>query len=263
LAISTSSSERKYIVPAVERAIHILQLLAQESDGLTISQIAKRLPISKSTVFTTLTTLKQYRMVDQVEDTGRYQLGMGLFILGSTVVETLNIRATAYPILKRLANDMGMTTHLGICDEGEIIYIEKLEGQGPIKISSAIGRRMGIHCTALGKAILSQLPEAEVQAILAKKGLSRRTPNTKTTLEELQADLVRTHERGYALDDEENELGIRCLAAPIKNYRREVICAISSSGTHDKVSLDRVDELAKQVKKAADEISATLGYVPA
>jgi IclR family acetate operon transcriptional repressor len=260
---TSDPSERKYIVPAVERAVIILQLLAHEPDGLTISQITHRLAVPKSTVFTILTTLKQYRLVERVEETGQFRLGMELFTLGSTVVERLNVRATAYPVLKRLAQQTGLTTHLGIIDRGEVIYIEKIEGQGPIKISSAVGRRMGVHCTALGKAMLAQLPQSELQLILDRSDLPQRTPNTLNSVELLRADLARTQERGYSFDDEENELGIRCLGAPIYNHRHEVSCALSASGPRDRITSANIDELARQVREAAQEISQNLGYVPA
>lgn len=254
-------TERKYIVPAVERAILILQLLGQEPEGLTISQITKRISIAKSTVFTILTTLNIYGMVERVEDTGRYQLGIELFTLGSSVLERLDVRSRAYPILKRLAQNTQLTTHLGIIDETEVVYIEKIEGQGPIQIQSAVGRRMGVHCTSLGKAILAQWPEEKLQAILAGYTLVQRTPNTITSIPLLQENLARTKERGYAFDDEENELGIRCLGAPIFNHRKEVLYAVSISGPRDRVSLDSVEQLAEKLKQAAQEISQTIGYV--
>jgi IclR family acetate operon transcriptional repressor len=261
--LASDPSERKYIVPAVERAVIILQLLAQEPDGLTISQITHRLAVPKSTVFTILTTLKQYRLVERVEETGQFRLGMALFTLGSTAVERLNVRAIAYPVLKRLAEQTGLTTHLGIIDQGEVIYIEKIEGHGPIKISSAVGRRMGVHCTALGKAMLARLPQSELQLILDGRDLPQRTPNTLNSAELLWADLARTRERGYSFDDEENELGIRCLGAAIYNHRREVAYAISASGPRDRITPDNIDELARQVMVAAHEISRNLGYAPA
>jgi len=258
----TTPSERKYIVPAVERAVIILQLLAQEPDGLTISQITQRLAVPKSTIFTILTTLKQYHLVERGEETGRFRLGMELFTLGSTVVERLNIRSAAYPTLKRLAQSTGLTTHLGIMDQGQVVYIEKIEGQGPIKISSAVGRRMGVHCTALGKAMLAQLPEAELQLIFNDHALLQRTPNTITSWEALRTDLARTYERGYAFDDEENELGIRCLGAPVFNHQREVVCAMSISGPRDRISIESIGTLARQLVEAAKEVSQNLGYTP-
>lgn len=254
--------ERKYIVPAVERAIIILQLLAQEPEGLTISQITQRLAVPKSTIFTILTTLKQYRLVERVEETGQFRLGMELFTLGSTVVERLNVRSVAYPALKRLAQETGLTTHLGIMDQGEVIYIEKIEGRGPIKISSAVGRRMDVHCTALGKAMLAQLPEVELQLIFNDRALPQRTPNTITSWEALRTDLARTRERGYSFDDEENELGIRCLGAPVFNHQREIVCAMSMSGPRDRISIENIGALAEQVVEAAREVSQNLGYVP-
>lgn len=254
--------ERKYVVPAVERAVIILQLLAQEPDGLTISQITQRLAVSKSTIFTILTTLRQYRLVERVEESGRFRLGMELFTLGSTVVERLNVRSAAYPSLKRLAQSSGLTTHLGIMDQGEVVYIEKIDGQGPIKISSAVGRRMDVHCTALGKSMLAYLPEAEVELIFNGRKLLQRTPNTITSLEVLRADLARTRERGYAFDDEENELSIRCLGAPIFSHRGEVACAISISGPRDRICIENIGPVARQVVEAAREISQNLGHTP-
>ncbi|MCB0172522.1 MAG: IclR family transcriptional regulator [Anaerolineae bacterium] len=254
-------SDRKYIVPAVERAILILQLLDQEPEGLTIAQITQKISIAKSTVFTILTTLNLYGLVERVEETGRYQLGMGLFTLGSSVIERLDVRSRAYPILKSLAQQTRLTTHLGIIDEDEVIYIEKIEGQGPIKISSAVGRRMGVHCTALGKAILAQLPADKLDIIFAGRQLPQRTPNTITSVQLLQVDLSRTKERGYSFDDEENELGIRCLGAPVFNHRGEVAHAVSISGPRDRVSLDTIESLAEQLKQAALEISQAVGFV--
>lgn len=254
-------SDRKYIVPAVERAILILQLLGQEPEGLTIAQITQEISIAKSTVFTILTTLNLYGLVERVEETGRYQLGMGLFTLGSSVIERLDVRSRAYPILKSLAQQTRLTTHLGIIDEDEVIYIEKIEGQGPIKISSAVGRRMGVHCTALGKAILAQLPLEKLHSIFTGRQLPQRTPNTITSVQLLQVDLVKTKERGYSFDDEENELGIRCLGAPIFNHRAEVMHAVSISGPRDRVSLDTIELLAEKLKQAAQEISQAVGFV--
>jgi IclR family acetate operon transcriptional repressor len=262
LSNSSQVPDRKYVVPAVERAVLILQLLSQEPEGLTISQITKKTSISKSTVFTILTTLNLYGLVERMEETGRYQLGIGLFTLGSSVIERLDSRSRAYPILKRLAQQTQLTTHLGIIDKDEVIYIEKIEGQGPIKISSAIGRRMGVHCTSLGKAILAELPEEGLQTIFAEDSLPQRTPNTITSVQLLQADLSQTKKRGYSFDDEENELGIRCLGAPIFNHRGEVMYAVSISGPRDRVSLDIVEPLAEKLKQAAREISQAIGFVP-
>ena len=142
-----------------------------------------------------------------------------------------------------------------------IPYIEKIEGQGPIQISSAIGRRMGVHCTSLGKAILAQLPEEKLQTIFTGHKLPQRTPNTITSVQLLQDDLSRTKERGYSFDDEENELGIRCLGAPIFNHRGEVMYAVSISGPRDRVSLDTIEQLAEKLKQAAYEISQAIGFV--
>jgi DNA-binding IclR family transcriptional regulator len=120
---------------------------------------------------------------------------------------------------------------------------------------------MGVHCTSLGKTILAHLPEEKLQTIFTGSKLPQRTPNTITSVQLLQEDLARTKERGYAFDDEENELGIRCLGAPIFNHRGEVLYAVSISGPRDRVSLDTIEQLAEQLKQAAYEISQAVGFV--
>lgn len=255
------ASDRKYIVPAVERAILILRLLQHERDGLTNSEIAQQLSIPKSTAFTILETLRQYGLIQRDDDTGQFRLGMELFILGSTVIEHLDLRETARPILKELAAETDLTAHLGVLDSQEVVYVEKIESQARIKVSSRVGGRMGVHCTALGKAMLAHLPEREARRMLDGSVLPRRTPNTITAHELLQSELARTKDRGYAVDYEENEIGIRCLSAPVYNRHGEVTGAISVSGPRDQISSERIDQLAEKVVAASQNLSERLGYV--
>jgi IclR family transcriptional regulator, KDG regulon repressor len=260
LATPPVRADRRYIVPAVERAILILQLLGREPGGLTISEIAQKLSIPKSTVFTILTTLQEHHMVEREEGSGRFGLGMELFTLGSIVLESLNPRSAGREILKQLAEETHLTAHLGIIDRDEVVYIEKIESQARIKVSSRVGGRMGLHCTALGKAMLSAMPEAERHRLLQGMHFSRQTPNTIVSLPGLLEELQRVRERGYAVDDEENEPGIRCLAAPVYNHHGEVSYAISISGPLDQITPEKVDELAREVARAAGELSWRLGY---
>jgi IclR family transcriptional regulator, KDG regulon repressor len=260
LATPAARSDRRYIVPAVERAILILQLLGREAGGLTISEIAQKLSIPKSTVFTILTTLHEHNMVEREEGSGRFGLGMELFTLGSIVLESLNPRSAGREILKQLAEETHLTAHLGIIDRDEVVYIEKIESQARIKVSSRLGGRMSLHCTALGKAMLSAMPETERALLLQGMRLSQQTPNTITSLPGLLEELQRVRERGYAMDDEENEPGIRCLAAPVYNHHGEVSYAISISGPLDQITAERIDELANEVVRAARELSWRLGY---
>jgi DNA-binding IclR family transcriptional regulator len=259
LTTSRPRSDRRYVVPAVERAILILQLLGREPERLTISEIAQRLGIPKSTVFTILTTLQEHNMVEREETSGRFGLGMELFALGSIVLESLNPRSAGREILKRLAEETHLTAHLGIVDRDEVVYIEKIESQARIKVSSRVGGRMSLHCTALGKAMLSAMPERERDLLLEGMRFSQQTPNTITSRASLLEELQRVRERGYAVDDEENEPGIRCLAAPVYNHHGEIAYAISISGPLDQITPERVDELANEVIRAAQELSWRLG----
>ena len=225
-----------------------------------ITEIAKKLNLGKSTVHRLLVTLEEKGYVDQDPETEKYKLGLKLVELGNIVLLNLELRSQAAPCLKRLMERSGQTVHLAILDQGDIIYIDKVESMGAIKMASYIGRRGYVHSSALGKAIAAYLPEEQVRRILETKGMPRLTPNTITSFSEFKSHLERVRQQGYAVDDIENEEAIRCIAAPIFNYAGTVVAAVSVSGTVLKVTIDRVAELARMVVECAEEISARLGY---
>ncbi|WP_258359270.1 IclR family transcriptional regulator [Moorella sulfitireducens] len=247
-------------VLSVEKSIKILETLAMTTEGIGLSDLSRRLGLNKSTVYRMLTTLKAYGYVDQEPTTGKYILGLKILELSSGLLERLDVRTVAHPYLKELAARSQEVAHMVVRDGNEAVYIDKVEGNRTIRMYSQIGRRVALHSTAVGKAILAFLPSEEVEKIITSTGLPRFTARTISTMAALQAELARVRECGYAVDDGENEEGIRCVGAPIFDYRGQVVAALSISGPSIHVTMERLPELAQLARHASEEISRRLGY---
>lgn len=247
------------IVQSVDRALTILNILQQSEEPLGVTEIGAQMGLHKSSVYRTLNTLARRGYVQQDPRTERYALGLKLVELGTTVLERLELRELARPHLKRLMEASREVAHLVILQDGKAVYIEKVEYPGPVKMASRIGARNPLHCTAVGKAILAFLPEKSVDAIIAK-GLKQRTPSTITDPVKLREELEHIRNCGYACDLEENEPGIRCVAAPIFDHTGQVLAACSVSGLAMTMTESKIDECSKLVRQAGMKISAALGY---
>ncbi|MCK8816718.1 IclR family transcriptional regulator [Natroniella sulfidigena] len=250
------------LVKSVDRSINILEELAKYEEGLGVTELGNRLDIHKSSVHRLLSTLVYRGLVEQDSKTGNYKLGLKIFELGSKIFNDLEIREYAKLYLEELVEETGEAVHLAVLDQGEIIYIDKVESSNTIRMYSQVGKRAPVHCTGLGKAILAYLSEEEVDRIIETKGLPEYTENTITDPEQFKERLALIRNRGYAMDEIEHELGIRCVAAPIFNYNDEAVAAVSVSGPTMRVSKDRIDELSKLVKEIGLKISQRLGYNP-
>lgn len=256
------STKEIKLVRAVERSLTILEALAGEQGRPKgITEIAQKIKLGKSTIHRLLGTLQEKGYVQKDPHTEKYKLGLKFIEMGNIVLTNLELRSQAADCLKRLMERSGQTVHLAILDQGEIVYIDKVENMGGIKMASYIGRRSYVHSSALGKAILAYLPEDEVKHILEDKGMPKLTPNTITSFSQFKTHLERVRQQGYAVDDVENEDAIRSIAAPIFNYMGHVVAAVSISGTVMQVTIDRVAEMARMVVECADEISVRLGYL--
>jgi DNA-binding IclR family transcriptional regulator len=205
--------------------------------------------------------LERHRLVDKHPDTGRYRLGLRLFELGSKAISVLDLRERSRPFLDQVLSETQETVHLCILDEGEVLYLEKLEPQRSVRLASRVGRRVPAYCTSVGKAILAELPEAEVDSIIRRSGLKRITPNTITTPSALKEELRKIRAKGYSIDDEENEEGVRCVGAVVRDYSGRPAAAISVSGPAFRVTKANVAEIAKSVTQAATALSRELGHV--
>ena len=243
---------------AVERALNILEAAAHRREGLTNSEISRKLGIPKSSASYILRTLERRGYLRRDAESGRYRLGLKILSLGGDAQSNLDIADVALPFMRALEEKIHMTVHLAVLDQGEAVYIEKVEAPGFFKVNTWVGRRMFLHSTSVGKSLLAWLPKQEIETIVKQQGLKKRTPKTITSLSRLLADLEHVKDEGYAVDDEENSLGARCLGAPVFDVTGNVVAALGASGTLTQVDEASMPRLAEAVKETARRISRQL-----
>jgi DNA-binding IclR family transcriptional regulator len=244
-------------VPALDKTLSILEMLASSHVGLSLPEIVKRSGLPKSSVHCILVTLQRQQYLYRNEATGRYMFGMKLFTLANMALSGLQLREQAAPFLYSLMRQTKLTTHMAILEQSEAVLIMKIEAPGICRLATWIGKRMDAHCTGLGKALIANLPEHQLNDLL-KRGLPRHNENTIASPKRLKDDLAQAVKRGYAIDDEEDEIGLRCIGVPVFNHAKSVIAAISIAGTTSQITGENVSDLARKVKEAAASISQLL-----
>ncbi len=246
--------------PAVERALSILEALAESKNGLTLPELKEKLKLPKSSVHCLLLALERRGYLHRNETTGRYMFGLKLFSLANMALSGLEIRDAAAPFLRQLMLRTRLTTHLGILERDEAVLVEKIEASGLFRLATWMGKRMDVHCTGIGKAIIAFLPEERVDRLIAERGLPRHNENTICGPKKLKTELEQIRGRGYAVDDEEDEIGLRCIGAPVFGPSGEVIAAVSIAGTTSQILPEQEGSLARDVKRTAALISRQLGF---
>lgn len=246
---------------SVIKVLRILEEVADHKDGVGITELESTLGINKSTIYRFVATLEEEGYLEQDQNTKKYRFGLGFFKLASHVVNQINWTSDIQPFLIQLKNRVQETVHLGIEDNGEVVYIDKVESDRSIRMYSKVGRRAPLYCTGVGKAILSFLPFESQKRIIENIQFKRFTPNTITKSATLLKEIEKIKTHGYALDMEEHEEGVNCAAAPIFDYKGEVLGAISIAGPSHRVNIKRLSELAVEVRQTADLISRRLGRV--
>lgn len=248
------------IVQSVDRTLSILELISDYSEGLGIKEISDNLNLHKSTVHRLLGTLIYKGYVIQDPTTNRYFISLKLYELGAKKIGELDILKVSKRYTKDLMMEINEVVHLVIRDDNDIIYIDKVEADNTISMASNIGRRSPLYSTSVGKAMLAYMDEEEVLRVWQTSDIKKFTDKTITDYDEFRKELDKIRLQGYAEDDEENEPGVRCIGAPVFNFRGEVEGAISISGPAIRVTKDRIDEIAKAVIECANLISKELGY---
>jgi DNA-binding IclR family transcriptional regulator len=243
---------------AVERALNILEAAAQRREGLTNAEISRKLGIPKSSASYILRTLEKRSYLRREAETGRYRLGLKILSLGGDAQTNLDIAHIALPFMRSLVERIHLTVHLAVLDEGEAVYIEKVEAPGFFKVNTWVGRRMFLHSTSVGKCLLAWLPKHEVEIIARQQGLKKRTSKTITGIARLLVDLENVNQSGYAVDDEENSLGARCLGAPIFDSMGNVTAALGASGTLTQTDEGNMPRIIDALKETARRISRQL-----
>ncbi|UFJ42702.1 IclR family transcriptional regulator [Brevibacillus humidisoli] len=252
--------EKESMVKSVDRALQVVHLVSTKKEGFGVTELARQIDLNKSSVYRILSTLATHGYVEQDQETGRYKLGYKVLELSAKLLDSIDLRAEARPYLKELESLTNEVIHLVVYDQGEVVYIEKLEGNEMLRMHSQVGKRAPMHCTSVGKVILAHLPPAEMERIVEKKGLPRHTERTITQYDTFQHHLQEIKQKGYALDLEENEQGITCIAAPIFGYNGKVTAAISISGPTIRMTDQRLSELKEKIMEVGRKISERLGY---
>lgn len=245
-------------VPAVLRGLQILELLAGHKKRWTTSEVSRKLKIPKSTTSYLLHTLLASGYLVREEE-GFYRLGMKLLALGGQALRGIELREVALPSLRRLTSETQTTAHLAVLEGPEAVYIERVPSPGFIQIDTWVGRRMPLHSTSVGKALLAFLPQAESEALVQSIGLPRFTSRTIVSLARLKQELQRIRECGFAIDNEENTPGVRCIAAPIFGANGRVLAAVSLTGPVQHVTEERVEKIVEKVKEVARQLTLALG----
>ncbi len=249
------------LVQSVDRALSILEILANYSEGLGITEISEKADLHKSTVHRLLSTLIYKGYVVQDLDTNRYKITFKLFDLGSKKIEKIDLLSASRLYTKKLMESINEVVHLVIREGSQVVYIDKVEANNTIRMASRVGKRSPMYCTSVGKAILAHLPRYEMMEIWDKSKIGKLTDYTITDLGKMDIELKKIKELGYAVDNEENEIGVRCVGAPIFNRYGEVEAAISISGPTTRITENRIKDIAKEVSYYATLISKELGYL--
>lgn len=248
-------------VQTLERALDILELLAVEREGLGVTEIGNRVGLHKSTVHRLLNSLAERGYIEKEPRYGTYKLGLKVIEISSLHLNKLELKTEALPYLRKLAETTGQPVHLAILRGKEAVYIEKVEVVNSIRMYSQIGRRVPVYCSAIGKALLSGLEGSDLDMLVKDMEYKAFTANTLQGTDDLVKEVACVRERGWALDDEEHEAGIRCIAAPVYDYTGRVIAAVSTSGDKSIISADRDAEISRCVVDMAASISRRMGYV--
>ncbi|MGW2658773.1 IclR family transcriptional regulator [Streptomyces sp. NPDC001478] len=262
---SAAPEEPKYWVKSVARAADILEVLAAPSqgNGLSVTEVGQACSISKSAAFGMLQTLRAYGLVsDDGEGMNRrYRLGMSLARLGDRARAQVSLRGVAHPVLRELSRTTGMASRLAVPEDGHAVVVDQVELDQRVRLDLRMGQRELPHCTGLGKALLSAVPQSEAASVVERFGLPRRTARTITDPATFLSHLRDIARVGYALDDEEDAEGIICIGAPVFDDRSVCAGAVSITGLKLGLPAWRYQELGGQVRDAARRISLLLGWV--
>ncbi len=251
----------EYIVQSVDRALDILESFDYNDEELGVTELANRLQLHKNNVFRLLATLEVRGYIEQDRKTGNYRLGIKTFEIANVFLHHLGLRRQARPILEELVDRCDETAYLAVLDGSDVIYILMHETSQTVRIVPRLGRRLPVHCTAAGKAQLAFESADRLRLIFKDTALPKLTEKTITNYEAFREHLRDVAKAGFAVDNEEFEGGVRCIAAPVKDYSHKVVASVGLSGPLSRFSLERIEkELAPLVKEAGEKLSERLGY---
>lgn len=246
---------------SLSRALSLLERLAETPDGMNLTDLSHRLGIPAATAHRLLSTFEEHDFVEQDPELGVWYIGLKAFTVGNAFVQRRDFVAGARPHMQALMERCGETVNLGVIDDGEVVFIGQVESREVMRMIVRLGSRSPVHASGVGKALLAHFGDDRVAAILERRGLGRFTERTIDNPAQLREALETVRARGYALDDEEHAVGLRCVAAPIFDENGQALAAISLSGPKARMVDDRLGELGVAIRQTADEITRSLGGV--
>jgi DNA-binding IclR family transcriptional regulator len=256
--VGVDNAGRTRSVPVLGRALALMELLAVTRNGLTLPEVARRLAIPKSSAHCILLTLLRQGYVTRSPRTRRFVLGFKLFSLANEALDGLRIRELAAPHLRQLMQASGLTVHMAILERQEAILVAKIDPPEGAGLSTWIGRRMELHCTGVGKVLLAYLPPPELSDLLRSRTFPRHNDNTIVSARRLLQELSAVRENGYSLDDEEDEIGMRCVGLPLFAPDGSVPAAISVAGTLQQLTNENIKEIVFRMRRTAGYITEAM-----
>jgi IclR family transcriptional regulator, acetate operon repressor len=257
--VDEDEAARGGAVQSVDRAMLLLEALSEDEEGYRLTDLAIRTGLSPSTAHRLLTTLEKRRFVAFDQSDNMWHVGRQSFAIGSAFIRRRNFVAPALPFLRRLRDLTHETANLGVVDDGEVIVLTQVESREIMRAITKVGGRAPMVTSGIGKAILATYPDEDVIAIIQRHGMKRLTPKSVVRAGELRAALDVVRRDGYAIDDQEFLMGLRCVAAVVYNEQAEALAAISVSGLASRVPQERAPELGRLVRETARELTLALG----
>lgn len=246
-------------VQSLVRAISILNALSRDEHGLTLSDLAQTVGLAPSTTHRMLTTLQQERLVRFDAERSVWTVGVQAFVIGNAFLRSRNLIAIARPFMRRLMETCGETVNLAVEERGEAIYLAQVECGNMMRAITRPGGRASLHNSGVGKAMLAAMPDAYVRAVLQSRGLPKESDKTITSVQRLRGNLAAARKRGFAVDDEEAAVGLRCVASVIFDETAAPLAAISLSGPKARITDERIAPLGAKVVEVARQITAEMG----
>ncbi len=251
----------RHFIESLSRGMNLLSTLSESFQPLSLTELARQLSLSKSTVQRLTYTLLRLGYLDRDKETKKFHLGQRAMVLGLSIVRHSDLRKVAFPHLEKTSKEIGETVNLAILDGTEIVYVERIKTQQILNINLEVGSRLPAYCTSMGKALLAFLPEKQLGELFRKMTFKPYTSNTLLSKEALKRELEEVRRRGFATNNEELSNGLRSVAAPVRDASGKVIAAVNIAVPSSRVQLKRLETvLARKALETADRISFTLGY---
>jgi DNA-binding IclR family transcriptional regulator len=253
-------TKRHTAVPAVERALALLRILAKAGSPLTLAELSESIGASRSTVYSILATLQDQGFVEKDPRYKTYRLGVATLELGSAYLAQVTLLPAFNEMAQRLVAACGETVKLAVLDGRDVVYLGKQEGLYSVRLVARVGSRMPAHATAVGKVLLAQLPPDILELLYARYDFPTLTPNTIRSFEALQRELDQVRKQGCAHDIEESSIGLQCVAMPVRDHSGAVVAAVSIGVPNDRLSPERMGQLTDLLRQHVLDLSRTLGW---